>query len=583
MNSEINLKINNYNNYKQLQQKLFLELKNNVKEKEYSVIIKKLISIKEIIVKIIDEIVMGQSNDKIIDQELISNLSFFKSLNSQIKDSNISFEIKEVINNILINIFEAKNFSYISEPLLLQECIKTSLNLTYNNNKSELIFFLLHKKIDNFILYIIANYPNYKESIQVIRKSFKDNHSEIYLHYKQELKNLDIYNLSKSKKIEDRKKALFLLSQLFNNFKYFIEKYEFLNLIASELFPSLLNLTLPNLSHKKDLKNIDLYINFGKFLLKFLFTHEYIFDFNDFSVNPEKISNKYPCVFFYNKNEIISLDILNSKKYKILYKYELIKEYSKDLFDIVIYYFVKPMIIYDTNFEIQFIIFKLIKHLYFICQNENEDIKNKLNYYISEVLNNLSSFKKQDEFNLALESREFGYYILLKDQKFKYMIKSLTSSPKNESDIYTTKFKISDNLLNDSLYEKEEIEIGKTFEIVQKLYKKFSIIYLEFYVEDNKEITFTVYKKNEKEKDYEQIGFNNIIKTVKNDDNHEKEENYKYKIAKIIIINSSSFNDNENELNYKNAFKIIFDNYDSWFSNRILHYSISVFDTHDIL
>ena len=582
MNSEINLKINNYNNYKQLQQKLFLELKNNVKEKEYSVIIKKLISIKEITVKIIDEIVMGQSNDKILDQELISNLSFFKSLNSQIKDSNISFEIKEVINNILINIFEAKNFSYISEPLLLQECIKTSLNLTYNNNKSELIFFLLRKKIDNFILYIIANYPNYKESIQVIRKSFKDNHSEMYLHYKQELKNLDIYNLSKSKKIEDRKKALFLLSQLFNNFKYFIEKYEFLNLIALELFPSLLNLTLPNLSHKKDLKNIDLYINFGKFLLKFLFTHEYIFDFNDFSVNPEKISNKYPCVFFYNKNEIISLDILNSKKYKILYKYELIKEYSKDLFDIVIYYFVKPMIIYDTNFEIQFIIFKLIKHLYFICQNENEDIKNKLNNYISEVLNNLSSFKKQDEFNLALESREFGYYILLKDQKFKYMIKSLTSSPKNESDIYTTKFKISDNLLNDSLYEKEEIEIGKTFEIVQKLYKKFSIIYLEFYVEDNKEITFTVYKKNEKEKDYEQIGFNNIIKTVKNDDNHEKEENYKYKIAKIIIINSSSFNNNENELNYKNAFKIIFDNYDSWFSNRILHYSISVFDTNDI-
>ena len=239
------------------------------------------------------------------------------------------------------------------------------------------------------------------------------------------------------------------------------------------------------------------------------------------------------------------------------------------------------MIIYDTNFEIQFIIFKLIKHLYFICQNESEDIKNKLNNYISEVLNNLSSFKKQDEFNLALESREFGYYILLKDQKFKYMIKSLTSSPKNESDIYTTKFKISDNLLNDSLYEKEEIEIGKTFEIVQKLYKKFSIIYLEFYVEDNKEITFTVYKKNEKEKDYEQIGFNNIIKTVKNDDNHEKEENYKYKIAKIIIINSSSFNNNENELNYKNAFKIIFD-YDSWFSDRILHYSISVFDTNDI-
>ena len=51
------------------------------------------------------------------------------------------------------------------------------------------------------------------------------------------------------------------------------------------------------------------------------------------------------------------------------------------------------MIIYDTNFDIQFIIFKLLKYLYFICQNDGEDdVKNKFISYILEISNNLSFF-----------------------------------------------------------------------------------------------------------------------------------------------------------------------------------------------
>ena len=105
---------------------------------------------------------------------------------------------------------------------------------------------------------------------------------------------------------------------------------------------------------------------------------------------------------------------------------------------------------------------------------------------------------------------------------------------------------------------------------------KYSILYLEFFVEDNEEISLTIYKKNEKDNNYEQIGFNNIIKTVKFDENDEKENNYK--IAKVIVLNSGNSLDNENNMNYFNTFKIVFDNYDSWFTNRILHYSISIFE-----
>ena len=127
------------------------------------------------------------------------------------------------------------------------------------------------------------------------------------------------------------------------------------------------------------------------------------------------------------------------------------------------------------------------------------------------------------------------------------------------------------DLMKNVLYIKKNIEQGKKFEILKNLNKKNSIIYLELYIEDNKEISLTIYKKNEIDKNFEQIGFNNIIKTVKIDENN-------YKIAKIIIVNSSNNLKNDNKLIYSNQFKIQFDNYDSWFTNRTLHYSLAIFE-----
>jgi hypothetical protein len=127
------------------------------------------------------------------------------------------------------------------------------------------------------------------------------------------------------------------------------------------------------------------------------------------------------------------------------------------------------------------------------------------------------------------------------------------------------------DLMKRVLYIKKNIEQGKKFEILEKLNKKNSIIYLEFYIENNKEISLTIYKKNEINNNFEQIGFNNIIKTVKIDENN-------YKIAKIIIVDSSNNLKNDNKLNYSNQFKIQFDNYDSWFTNRTIHYSLAVFE-----
>ena len=250
------------------------------------------------------------------------------------------------------------------------------------------------------------------------------------------------------------------------------------------------------------------------------------------------------------------------------------KKYKKELSDLYIKYFIQPMLIYDTNFEIQNIIFEMIKYLYFLCKEIES--KNMMLELISEVLINLSLFNKQSEYEKSISSREFGFYLLTHEKNFKFIDNSLTISPKNEYDVYTTKFNIATDIMNKFLYLKKEIPEGKSFEILKNMNTKDSILYLEFFIEDNKEISLTIYKKSEKENNFEQIGFNNIIKTMKLGENNEKENNYK--IAKVIVLNSGNVLNNESKMSYSNQFKIVFDNYDSWFTNRILHYSISIFE-----
>ena len=405
------------------------------------------------------------------------------------------------------------------------------------------------------------------------QKNEEDNNKENTLstnHIKQ-LKNLNFFELVKSEELSDKKEALDILTKYFNDIDSINDKYEILIKISKEIFPLILNISIPSFSHTKNIKNIELYIFTGKFLLQFLFNKEYVLDFSDFQETKNKNSKKYPCLIFHNKSELFNISELNNERYKLL-QHDILQKYNKSLIDIYINYFIKPMIIYDTNFEMQNIIYEILKYFYFICDETSQ--KNILMKYISEVLNTLSQFRKQSEYQLSSDSREFGYYLLLHENNFDSLSNSMTMSPMNEYDVYSTKFNMATNIMKKVLYVKKNIEQGKKFEIVKSVNKKDSIIYLEFYVEDNKEISLTIYKKNEIDKKFEQIGFNNIIKTVKIDKND-------YKIAKVIIVNSNNKINDDKDIRISNQFKIVFDNYDSWFTNRIIHYSISIFENID--
>jgi hypothetical protein len=269
---ENNINNNNNSNNEELTQ-LFSDIINNIKEKNYTNITQYLLKCKELIIQIIKEIGtknnINKDNILFINKKLITQLSFFKNINILIKDYNLLFQIKTFLNHILLIIFEEENYSYIYEPSLIQDFLTHCLNIVYLNSKSNLIFLLLIKKIDNFIQYISNKYPIYKDSILKLRKKFSDYHSKEYINQIIEFISLNIYDLSKSNNLKDKKESLLLITKYFNDLQYYTEKYELLNNIYQEIFPSLLNLTLPSLSHQKNTKNIELYINFGKFLLKF--------------------------------------------------------------------------------------------------------------------------------------------------------------------------------------------------------------------------------------------------------------------------------------------------------------------------
>ena len=211
----------------------------------------------------------------------------------------------------------------------------------------------------------------------------------------------------------------------------------------------------------------------------YIISTQYILDFLDFQESKNKNTKKYPCLIFHNKSELFNISELNNKRYKLL-QHDTLTKYCKSLIDIYINYFIKPMIIYDTNFEMQNIIYeilKILKYFYFIC-GETEQ-KNILMKYISEVLNTLSQFRKQSEYQLSSDSREFGYYLLLHENNFDSLSNSMTMSPMNEYDVYSTKFNMATDMMKKVLYVKKNIEQGKKFEIVESVNKKNSIIYLE--------------------------------------------------------------------------------------------------------
>ncbi len=76
------------------------------------------------------------------------------------------------------------------------------------------------------------------------------------------------------------------------------------------------------------------------------------------------------------------------------------KTYFKEIINLILEYYIKPLIYFDISFDIQMIIYKMLKKLFFIYPSH----RGKFINYIPYIVNNISYFKELNEWNESLEN-----------------------------------------------------------------------------------------------------------------------------------------------------------------------------------
>jgi hypothetical protein len=484
----------------------------------------------------------------IINEEILNILQSFYSINY----FPLIYTLNEVIN-LLLN---EENFNFLCERKMCFMFINTICRLIYLNNHESIIFQLLIKKIHNYIhrLQIKLKFltENEKNTLDELKNSFPIYHTKNYYDFNKYLEEKNVYNLIKMESSEaDKLKAIDEFKSNLINLHIYSEQFDIIYKYAKEFFPPLTK--LPKIALSK------VYMKLGNLILKLLFLKDYTFTCYFDNIEVVEPSYNY---FYINDNEE-STDLkdflfLHEKNFESLYNYEILQSYHHEIIDLTINYYVKPMIIFDINFEIQFLIYLMLKNLYFIYPRYRKYFIN----YIPTVLKNISDFNEPYEWNKSLECREFGYYLLSNDNIIQDKIKTMISVPKSE--VRINKINIKNPSLNFGYMNKLVIVAGTKKEIIIDVNSENCLIYFEFYVEEGYDIDLFIYKINVKE-EYDLILETDKISSIS--------EDWEYmKNIKVIIFSK-----------FITKYKFVFDNSYSWFREKIIHYSYGILKTSDKL
>ena len=299
------------------------------------------------------------------------------------------------------------------------------------------------------------------------------------------------------------------------------------------------------------LELVDLYKELGNFLMKVLFLKNYIIDTSLFKSGDCITGHNY-IVINNDKNEydIREMKFLDMKKYEISYQFDIIQAYYNEIINLILEYYIKPLIYFDISFDIQMIIYKMLKKLYFIYPSH----RGKFINYIPDILNNISYFKELNEWNESLECRHFCYYLILNNKEIGPKIKSLTALPFR--DIKTEILYFRDFNLNLGFYNQLEIKPGSSKEIKFDLDIENCILYFAFNIENEYDINVKIAKYIDK--NYIVVSEIEKIKSI-------SEDGTKKQDIKIIIFSKNAV-----------PFTLEFDNSYSWFNSKIIHYSSTI-------
>ena len=508
---------------------LFLEIASADKKNKI------LIKLKECL-NLIDDIFLEINKEKdksdfkfnIINENILNDLI-------EIKDKvTIKFEIKLELNKIINKILTQEYFPYIFE---INEKIILLINAFFSiiqKIKGVLLFDIIIRKMHLYLEYIL-NISPYKKLLLELKKGFIIPFSYNYILCEKNIEQ--ILKLCSSNEADNKEKGIDSLNDYFNKISLF-EKYDFFIEYAGEILVNLFK----NISYDYSIS----YLKLGYILINLLIPNNFIMTAN---FNSDDNNNKN-LNYIYNDYLIDNLEdffvLLPYKNYEFYFQKDIIYFISK-IVDISIT-FLTVIIKFDENFELQYISYIILKRIYFIFPKYRKEI----NEYIPIVLNKLCQTKDQKQWNIAIGSRQFAYYLLVND-------KDLTTKIKSSTEISPIDVKIEPiNLLNTELKFgfKNEILIdqGKYFEkIIEVLYDN-SLIFLEFNLDSElvgKDIELKFLKF-----DSEKCVWNYIFQ-----ERGSSEKNNKY----IIYSRETGL------------YKIIFDNVYSWITKKKIYYQITLF------
>ena len=484
----------------------------------------------------------------LINTEIINIFQSFYSINY--------FPLIFALNNVINLFLKEENFNFLCERKMCFHFINAICRLIYLNNHETIIFQLLIKKIHNYISHLKKKLKFLTENeinmLDELTNSFPIYHTKNYYDFKKILEEKNVYNLIKSEsKLEDKLKAIYEFKSTLINLHIYNEQFDIIYKYAKEFFPPLTK--LPKIS----LSNV--YLKLGNLILKLLFLKDYTFTCHFDNIEVVEPNYNY---YYINDNEE-SFDLrdflfLHEKNFESVINYEILQSYYQEIIDLIINYYVKPMIIFDINFEIQFLIYLMLKNLYFIYPRYRKYFIN----YIPTVLKNISDFNEPNEWNKSLECREFGYYLISNDNTLQDKIKTMISVPKSE--VRIKKIDLKNPVLNFGYMNKLVVVAGTKREIIIDINSENCLIYFEFYVEEGYDIDLYVYKINIKE-EYDEIMKCDKISSIS--------EDWEYmKNIKIIIFSK-----------FITKYKIVFDNSYSWFREKIIHYTYGILKNNDKL
>ena len=519
----------------------------------------------------------------LITENLNTSLEFYetKSKNYEINYSLIKFF------NLLFTIkyfYILNSITDQNQELTLINFLNISLKILYNF-RTTLPFQLIFRKVHLYLNYIMQKKKNLSSILNELRNGFSIPHTRAYKEFPNKLQKSEVLTKCASDSCKYKEEGINLLATLISEGVDLAEQFELLTLSGPDIINTLLK--MPNDEYAKA------YGRFGNLLCSLLYLTKFQITIDVNTLKQQNIENSNDNVVIKsnfntetenfklegnlsvgenygkkkNKNDedekipnnvtyifddkvIESDDIENyfncveKKLYELTYQKELL-ELNEQILDICFLY-IDLVIVYDKIFPLQYISYLILKRIYFSFPKYIPEISDK----IVQVLLNLSKFQGQFEFNTALESRQFAYYLLVNDKIISKKIKSATAlSP---YDIRYQLFLLQKTNLNIGFNNWVTVFAGKMVERKIDVMDENTLVYISINMaeDDDNDINIIVDKYD---------GENNLWNTILMKNDVEFSEG----LRKIIIYSKEP-----------SLYRILFDNTDAWIATKNILYRI---------